>query len=199
MSRIDRRAHITSAALELFKRKGFADVSTRDLAEHAGLSRSHLYHYFSDWNELRREVFVSFSQEQLAEVRSALDGATGADALLIFLRCGLPTSIDSEWMLWLDAWDEAMHDPELAQTYLRINEEWLEMLARTIEQGVAMRQFECASPARVARQLFALTMGYANDLLLQPSEKAAEAALREVMEVAQLLLNDRASRRPSRT
>ncbi|HBO3115595.1 TPA: helix-turn-helix transcriptional regulator, partial [Pseudomonas aeruginosa] len=49
MSRIDRKDQIIAAALELFRSKGFADVSTRDLAEHAGLSRSHVYHYFSDW------------------------------------------------------------------------------------------------------------------------------------------------------
>ena len=58
MSRIDRKDQIIAAALELFRSKGFADVSTRDLAEHAGLSRSHVYHYFSDWNELRGEAFV---------------------------------------------------------------------------------------------------------------------------------------------
>ena len=56
MSRIDRKDQIIAAALELFRSKGFADVSTRDLAEHAGLSRSHVYHYFSDWKELRREA-----------------------------------------------------------------------------------------------------------------------------------------------
>ena len=54
----ERKDQIIAAALELFRRKGFADVSTRDLAEHAGLSRSHIYHYFGDWNELRREAFA---------------------------------------------------------------------------------------------------------------------------------------------
>lgn len=189
MSRTDRRAQITSAALDLFKRKGFADVSTRDLADHAGLSRSHLYHYFSDWNELRREVLISFAQEQHAKLSAAIEGVTGAQALHEILRFCLPVSIDSEWMLWLDAWDEAMHEPGLAVTYLRINGEWQEMLAVSIEQGVATKQFECAAPRRVARQLFALAMGYANDLLLQPSAEAAAQALAEVTEVARLLLS----------
>lgn len=71
MSRIDRKDQIIAAALELFRSKGFADVSTRDLAEHAGLSRSHVYHYFSDWNELRREAFVRFADEQLETARQS--------------------------------------------------------------------------------------------------------------------------------
>ena len=188
MSRLDRKTQITSAALELFRRKGFAGVSTRDLAEYAGLSRSHLYHYFSDWNDLRREAFLHFAEEQLEEVRVALVGLTGTEALREFVRCCLPVSADSDWMLWLDAWDEAMHDPELAQAYQRINGEWQAVLTRIIEEGVVSKEFECGSAARAARQLFALAIGYADDLLLQPSDEAANAALGEVMEVAGLLL-----------
>lgn len=68
----ERKSQIITAALELFRQKGFADVSTRDLAEHAGLSRSHIYHYFGDWNELRREAFVHFADEQLEETGAHL-------------------------------------------------------------------------------------------------------------------------------
>jgi AcrR family transcriptional regulator len=189
MSRIDRKDQIIAAALELFRSKGFADVSTRDLADHAGLSRSHVYHYFSDWKELRREAFVRFANEQLDEVRAPLADASPLDALLGFLHDCLPCTADAGWALWLDAWDEAMHDPELAQAYLEINAQWQAMLAEVIERGVAAGVFRCNSPTRAARQLFAVTMGYADDLLLKPSAESAEAVLDEVMEVATLLLD----------
>lgn len=188
MSRIDRKDQIIAAALELFRSKGFADVSTRDLAEHAGLSRSHVYHYFSDWNELRREAFVRFANEQLDEVREPLADAPPLEALVGFLRDCLPSTADAGWALWLDAWDEAMHDPQMAQAYLVINAQWQGMLAEVIERGVAEGVFRCESPQRAARQIFALAMGYADDLMLKPSVESAEAVLDEVMEVAQLLL-----------
>ncbi|MDQ0707164.1 AcrR family transcriptional regulator [Pseudomonas sp. W3I7] len=188
MSRIDRKDQIIAAALELFRSKGFADVSTRDLAEHAGLSRSHVYHYFSDWNELRREAFVRFANEQLDEVREPLVDAPPLEALVGFLRDCLPSTADAGWALWLDAWDEAMHDPQMAQAYLVINAQWQGMLAEVIERGVAEGVFRCESPQRAARQIFALAMGYADDLMLKPSVESAEAVLDEVMEVAQLLL-----------
>ena len=191
MSRIDRKDQIIAAALELFRSKGFADVSTRDLAEHAGLSRSHVYHYFSDWNELRREAFVRFADEQLETARQSLAGAAPLEALQGFLRDCLPDSADAGWALWLDAWDEAMHDAPMAEAYLKINGEWQAMLAHIIEQGVADQVFRCQNAERAARQLFAQTMGYADDLLLQPSHAAAAAALDEVMEVARLLLKIR--------
>lgn len=188
MSRTERKDQIIAAALELFRSKGFADVSTRDLAEHAGLSRSHVYHYFTDWKELRREAFVRFANEQLEEVRAPLVGVAPLMALQGFLKDCLPASADDGWALWLDAWDEAMHDAELAAAYLVVNTQWQAMLAQIIEQGVVTEVFRCASPERAARQIFAQAMGYADDLLLQPSAEAAEAALDEVMEVAALLL-----------
>lgn len=188
MSRIDRKDQIIAAALELFRSKGFADVSTRDLAEHAGLSRSHVYHYFSDWKDLRREAFVRFANEQLDEVRAPLEGLPPLQALEGFLRDCLPSTAEAGWALWLDAWDEAMHDEPLAQAYLVINAQWQAMLAQIIERGVAAKVFRCESPKRAARQLFAVAMGYADDLMLKPSVESAEAVLDEVMEVAALLL-----------
>ena len=189
MSRIDRKDQIIAAALELFRSKGFADVSTRDLAEHAGLSRSHVYHYFNDWNELRREAFVRFANEQLDEVREPLADAPPLEAFVGFLRDCLPSTADAGWALWLDAWDEAMHDAQMAQAYLVINAQWQSMLAEVIERGVADGVFRCESSQRAARQIFALAMGYADDLMLKPSAESAEAVLQDVLEVARLLLD----------
>jgi AcrR family transcriptional regulator len=185
----ERKGQIIAAALELFRQKGFADVSTRDLAEHAGLSRSHIYHYFDDWNELRREAFVHFADEQLEEAAARLTDMPPVEALLGFIRDCLPASKDDGWGLWLDAWDEAMHDAELARAYLSEIGRWQAMLRGIVEQGVEAKVFRCASPERAARQLFALAMGYADDLLLESSVEAAEAALEEVVEVAEMVLN----------
>jgi hypothetical protein len=152
------------------------------------LSRSHVYHCCSAWKELRRETFVRFANEQLDAVRAPLADASPLGALLGFLRDCLPYPADAGWALWLDAWDEAMHDPELAQAYLVINAQWQAMLAEVIERGIAAEVFRCDSPRRAARQIFAVTMGYADDLLLKSSAESAEAVLDEVMEVAGLLL-----------
>jgi AcrR family transcriptional regulator len=185
----ERKAQIIAAALELFRRKGFADVSTRDLAEHAGLSRSHIYHYFDDWNELRREAFAHFANEQLEQAAAGLSDMPPVEALLGFIRDCLPASKDDGWGLWLDAWDEAMHDAELARAYLSEIGRWQGMLRAIIEQGVEAEVFRCTSAERAARQLFALAMGYADDLLLEPSVEAVEAALEEVVEVAEMVLD----------
>lgn len=43
------REKILKAVVELFIEKGIEKVTTRDLTEYLGISRSHIYHYFKDW------------------------------------------------------------------------------------------------------------------------------------------------------
>lgn len=183
-----RRDQIIEAALHLFRTNGFANVSTRDISSHAGISRSHIYHYFSDWNELRREAFARFANEQLEQVRDAVEHMAPDEALAFFLSDCLPATDDDSWVLWLDAWDEAMHDAKLSVTYLAVNQQWQELLAGIVQRGVDVGTYQCEAPKRVARQLFALAMGYANDLMLLRSDAERSAMESELVEVAQLLL-----------
>ena len=188
MATPSRRDQILEAALHLFRTNGFANVSTRDISAHAGISRSHIYHYFADWNELRREAFARFATEQFEQVKVAVEHMTPDEALAFFLSDCLPATDDDSWVLWLDAWDEAMHDAKLSATYLAVNQQWQELLAGIVQRGVDAGSYLCESPTRVARQLFALAMGYANDLMLLRSDDERSAMESELAEVARLLL-----------
>lgn len=188
-----RRDLILASALELFCAKGFANVSTRDLADHAGISRSHIYHYFTDWDELRRDAFGWFAAGQLDGIRAVVDRQPPDSALGAFLKDCLPEPGDDSWALWIDAWDEAMHDPELAKSYLSLNQQWQDILAGIVQRGIDAGIFQCQSPQRVARQLFALAMGYANDLMLLQSPDARLLMEQELTEVAGLLLRSKAA------
>ena len=174
--------------MHLFRANGLANVSTRDISAHAGISRSHIYHYFADWNELRREAFARFANEQLEQVKVAVQPLAPDEALAFFLSDCLPATDDDSWVLWLDAWDEAMHDAKLSATYLAVNQQWQDLLAGIVQRGVDAGTYQCASPTRVARQLFALAMGYANDLMLLRSDDERSAMESELAEVARLLL-----------
>lgn len=188
MSRRVSKDQILASAVELFLTRGFAEVSTRDLATHAGLSRSHIYYYFSDWRQLRKEAFIRFSDTQIEEVRAMVAGQPPLEALERYLLACLPMRLDSAFALWNDAWGQAMHDPDLAAAYVEINAQWHRFLEQLIMDGIASGVFRTPSAKRAARQLFALAMGYV-DLMLAPSEEAAAATLVEVMEVVRLLLD----------
>ena len=51
----ERRNEFMSAALDLFDRKGFDNVTTKDIAKEAGLSRSLIYRYGSSKTEILEE------------------------------------------------------------------------------------------------------------------------------------------------
>jgi AcrR family transcriptional regulator len=184
----DRREQIVQVTLDLLIEKGFANVSTRDLAERAGLSRSHIYHYFQDWPTLRQEAFTRFADAQLAETRAAVAGLAPPAAVEAFIRDCLSAEPGTGMELWLDAWDEALHDPELAAAYAATDLRWHRLLETIIVDGVARGDFRCASPERAARQIFAMTMGYADDVLMSSDAMSAEQAATEVIEAATLIL-----------
>lgn len=187
----DRREQILTVAIALLTEKGLANVSTRDLAERAGLSRSHIYHYFKDWPTLRQEAFSQFSEMQLASLQRTIAGLAPKDALQAYIRDCLPQPGEVGMQLWLDAWDEALYDSELAHAYATTNTRWQQELSRIIEQGIQSGDFNCPNANRAARQIHTMSMGYADDVLLTPLELPLETAFAEVMEAADLILSQR--------
>jgi AcrR family transcriptional regulator len=184
-----RRDQIIDAALTLFKQRGFAQVSTRDLAEQAGLARSHVYHYFADWQALRQAAFMRYAEEEIAVTRKLLAGLEPYTALTGFLKSCLPIKRDAAWALWMDAWDESLHDAQFAACFAATLQGWQTILHEIIAAGVAVKTFRTEDPARAARQILAMVNGYADDLLLAPSKKAAAQALQEVIQGAHSLLS----------
>jgi AcrR family transcriptional regulator len=182
------KAQIIDVALALLMEKGFANVSTRDVATATEMSRSHLYYYFKDWASLRLAAFEHFARTELDLARQTLSSLEANAALNIFLKDCLPVSRDSTWTLWLDAWHEAMRSEDFAVVYMQFMKEWTEILAEIIKRGCATGVFKCAKPEKVARQLFALVNGYAGDLLVMPSKALANLALKDTTEVVRLLL-----------
>lgn len=188
------KARIAQTALNLFKERGLANVSTRDVSDACGLSRSHLYHYFADWDALRNGVFTQLAASELSEASQLLNALPPAKAMVEFIKAFLPIGRDSSWMLWLDAWDEALRDDAFATIYLSAMQQWETALAVVVQRGVQTRVFQCDTPQRAAKQIFAMINGYSADLLLAPSPKSQKSAVRDVTEVAVLLL--RAELRP---
>ena len=182
------KERIVQTALTLFKARGLAGVSTRDVSEACGLSRSHLYHYFADWDALRNGVFTQLSTSEISGASQQLDALPPAKAMVEFIKAFLPISRDSSWMLWLDAWDEALRDDAFAEIYLSAMQQWETVLAAVVQRGVQTCAFQCDTPERAAKQIFAMINGYSADLLLVPSPKSQKAAVRDVLEVAALLL-----------
>ncbi|PLL57294.1 TetR family transcriptional regulator, partial [Klebsiella michiganensis] len=58
---------IKIAALQLFREKGFNNVSTRDLTQKLNISRSHIYHYYSNWETLKKSAIKYMFDNDIEE------------------------------------------------------------------------------------------------------------------------------------
>src|SRR5919106_5813531 len=66
------RERIVSAASKLIRARGIAETSLDDVIEHAGASKSQLYHYFEDRGDLLRAV-VALNTESILSAIGPLD------------------------------------------------------------------------------------------------------------------------------
>lgn len=66
------RALLTASARKLFADKGFAAVSTQEIAASAGVTRGALYHQFADKATLFAAVYEDVERELVTQVASAI-------------------------------------------------------------------------------------------------------------------------------
>ena len=112
------RAKLIKAARPLFARRGYADVSTTEIVQRAGVTRGALYHQFPAKEDLFLAVYEQVEQELTGEVAAQLgeetDGPFAAlrEGIRIFLEaCRAPevqriVLIDGPSVLGWERWRE---------------------------------------------------------------------------------------------
>jgi len=187
-SSVHKRDAILTAAIDLFRTKGLPHTSTRDLTEVMGISRSHIYHYFPNWQALCIAALDQFMTADLQEADDELVAISPEQALPLLADWFLPREADPDWLIYADAWQiSARSEPykELAQ---RITLGWDALFRKTIERGCAAGVFGQVNAQQAARQLGAMINGYADVLSLNMTEEKRQQALADIYMVMDILL-----------
>lgn len=95
---------ILDTAVALFIEKGIAGVTTRDVTEQLGLSRSHIYHYFSNWQALSLAALERFMAQEIAQFTREAEELAPEQQLLRLAEIYLPDSVDATWKLYDSLW-----------------------------------------------------------------------------------------------
>ena len=97
---LEMRAKIQSAALTLFNREGFENVSVEEIAQTVGCSVGNIYHYFKSKDELAIQVtqmvdeaYTALEEEYLADRETS-----GREKLLDFVGRSLEISASDEML-----------------------------------------------------------------------------------------------------
>ena len=174
------KENILDAAIALFTEKGVEKVTTRELTEQVGIARSHIYHYFPDWQTLCIEAFSRFMYAELAAFSQKTRALPPEQGLNIFVEDYLPDRADAVWELYGSLWRLAVHNKVYAELALTLTEKWDALLASIIESGIESGVFRQTDVLRVTRQLGALLNGYSDQLIIDSAPLARDQALEDI-------------------
>ncbi|MFB4410802.1 TetR/AcrR family transcriptional regulator [Pantoea eucalypti] len=183
------RTRILDAAIVLFIEKGIEKVTTRELTESVGISRSHIYHYFSNWQTLCLAALERFMQVDFETFADSLKMLTPRQRLATLIESHLPSAPDATWQLYASFWQTAAHNEAYAALADEMTDAWQGLMEAIIRDGVTDGTLQCSNVPRTARQISAMLNGYADLLTINPSEKKAREALADLNQFIDAVLS----------
>jgi AcrR family transcriptional regulator len=155
-----RREEILRATCREVIARGFASTRVRDVADALGVSSGLVFYHFTSKEKLLGEAFRFAAEETLDGLAATATGAGSAlQRLDRILRLYFPAGSSEAWALWIDAWGQALRDPELAEISRLLDLRWKQTIAEVIREGVAAGELTCPDPDGTAWRLTALLDG----------------------------------------
>lgn len=171
-----------AAASRTLLRRGYAGLRYQDVTEESGVAVASLRHYFPTLAELRKEALRHLVRSELKDLEGSLRETEDPwERLRRFFMNAV--SLDenhgggrSGWVLWLEYWRAAAHEPDLAKDRIAVDKAWDSFVRGCIEDGVAQGRFHLdQTPDEAARELHALIDGFGGRLTVQSGPKDAQA------------------------
>lgn len=174
------REKILKGAVELFLERGIDKVSTRDLTEYLGISRSHIYHYFKDWQSLSLEAVEGFLNNELEEFCAIIEPLSARVKLREFVDGLIADKPDPTRKLYSSLWLLSSHDENYKCLVQACLAKWQQVLTDIIQCGMDEQTFRVVDAKRIAQQLDAMLLGYSEYLSNPASEDAVKDAREDI-------------------
>lgn len=158
-----RRAEILEATCAVVIERGFAGTRISDVATQLDVSTSLIHYHFDSKEHLLAEAFAHFARKDLEQLAAQLALAPTAIAQLDrWLHDCIPEGSEHlEWMLWIDAWGEALRNPLMRRISQELDIESTRLLEQLVRFGVERGEFRCVDPEGAAERLSGLVDGLA--------------------------------------
>jgi AcrR family transcriptional regulator len=158
-----RRVEILEATCEVVIERGFAGTRIADVAKRLNVSNSLIHYHFDSKEALLAAAFEYYARKDLSEMERDIElGQSATAQLWRLLESYVPEgSDDVEWMLWIDAWGEALRNPLMKSISQQLDEQSITFLERVLRRGNETGEFRCDQPRVSAMRLTALIDGLA--------------------------------------
>lgn len=156
----DRPEQIIKAALQVFGERGLANARLQDIAERAGVSKGTIYLYFTDKEELFREMVRQTAVAAIERAEQVVSLGTPTEQLITFMR-GYWAFVRSPVFstIYRLVLGELHQFPDLAKFYAHeVVARGQKLLGGIISRGVDAGEFRQIDPMIAARMLVALVV-----------------------------------------
>jgi AcrR family transcriptional regulator len=162
-----RREEILDAAAAEVTRRGFARTRVVDVADALGVSTALVFYHFGSKEKLFAEALAHAAARDLEALDATVARAKGpVDGVRRILALYSPSGNAGGWTVWVDAWAESLHEPEMRAMSRALDIRWKDVLAGQIREGVEQGAFTCADPDVAAWRLSALLDGLAVQVMV---------------------------------
>jgi AcrR family transcriptional regulator len=141
---------------------------------HPGRDRDHapvgpvvVHYHFESKDELLAAAFRHAADADIRRLEKSLaENADAVEQLDRLVREYLPGGRGEKgWVLWIDAWGEALRDPALRRISAELDLAWVQAIEGVITDGVTAGQFRCDDPRAAAWRLASLMDGLSLQLV----------------------------------
>ncbi len=160
-NRSRRRVSVLEAALAVIAERGLDETRMVDIGERAGMSAGHVMYYFPTKADLLMQALKWSEDRFMVEAAHSLEKVSSPrERLWRLVELSVPSpGVDPAWILWLETWARAPHDPAVAEFQRRIEDRWLSLLAAVVREGQASGEFTDVDAERFVLSLSALIDG----------------------------------------
>lgn len=154
---------ILEATCEVVIERGFAGTRVADVAKRLNVSNSLIHYHFDSKEALLAAAFEYYARKDLAEMERDIElGQSATAQLWRLIESYVPEgSDDVEWMLWIDAWGEALRNPLMKNISQQLDEQSIAFLERVLRRGNETGEFRCDQPRVSAMRITAMIDGLA--------------------------------------
>lgn len=176
---------ILEAAYKCISKKGYANVSLREIAKEAGVVLSQLHYYYGSKEGLFREVVKAMVERYTVELEKCLkNGVTAkekATSLIQFFKNMLANNPGLFRLLYdftgLALWSSSFKD-QLSSLFRELSEMIEKYVINTADES---EQLEGYSSRSLARMILATMFGTVMQVLLDPEEENLPDALNGIL------------------
>jgi AcrR family transcriptional regulator len=181
-----RRAEILDATRRVVLARGFGHTRIADVAAELGVSTGLIHYHFASKDALLAETLRVSADADIRRLEESVAGeGDPIERLDRVLREYLPSAErDESWVLWIDAWGDALRNERLRSISEELDIAWARVLEQVIREGVRVGRLQTSDPAMSAWRLACLMDGLGVQLTLHTGTMTHAAMLAHVRDLA---------------